>query len=131
MPLSSFLLQTVCPALLPPADAVDFEYYAVLGLSSKEYTAVTAATLMNMNSSKNVVADVRKAYKMRSLQLHPDKIAQKGTGDSTDVQAAALEYEKVQEAVHVLAAGPDPGDALLGKVAEHHQRTAQTRDTVG
>lgn len=101
MPLSSFLLQTICPALLPAADAVDFEYYDVLGLNKNDAT----------NSTKNSIACVRKAYKLKSLQLHPDKIAQKkGNGSGSghgghgeDAAAAAALYERVQEAAAVLS----------------------------
>jgi DnaJ domain len=84
MTLGSFLAQTVGPALLPPADAIDFEYYDILKLNKSRSTSV---------------ADVRKAYKLLSLQLHPDKIAQKGGNR----EEAALLYERVQEAADVLS----------------------------
>jgi DnaJ domain len=84
MTFGSFIAQTVCPALLPPADAVDFEYYDVLKLPKGRSTTAT---------------EVRKAYKQLSLQLHPDKIAQRGGNRE---EAAAL-YERVQEAADVLS----------------------------
>jgi DnaJ domain len=84
----AWLLQSLFPALLPPADgnsnnsndqndnASSYEYYAILGLP--KYSSVEK---------------VRAAYKKLSLRLHPDK--QPGP------VAAAL-YEKVQEANNVL-----------------------------
>ena len=67
MTISSVLLQTLCPALLPPpsassseADAEDDEYYAILGLP--KYASA---------------AEIRAAYKKKSLQLHPDKVQQR------------------------------------------------------
>jgi DnaJ domain len=83
----AWLLQSLFPALLPPADGSNnkddqndngssYEYYATLGLP--KYSSVEK---------------VRTAYKKLSLRLHPDK--QPGP------IAAAL-YEKVQEANNVL-----------------------------
>jgi hypothetical protein len=83
MSVSSFLLMHVFTALLPPPDAVDYEYYDCLGLSS---------------SSRHSLEDIRKAYKKKSLELHPDKIAQRG-GNAV---AAAAQYERVQEASSIL-----------------------------
>jgi DnaJ domain len=84
MTFGSFIAQMVCPALLPPADAVDFEYFDVLRLPKGRSTTVS---------------EVRKAYKQLSLQLHPDKIAQRGGNRE---EAASL-YEQVQEAADVLS----------------------------
>jgi DnaJ domain len=115
MTIASVLLQTICPALLPPADAVDFEYYAVLGLEKPKNILNPWAHLSNNgkghNSDKNeksksksksncpTVTEIRKAYKLVSLQWHPDKVAQRNHGNAT--HAAAL-YERVQEAAAVL-----------------------------
>jgi hypothetical protein len=83
MSVSSFLLMHVFTALLPPADAVEYEYYDCLGLSS---------------SSRHSLEDIRKAYKKKSLELHPDKIAQRGG----NAELAAAQYERVQEASSIL-----------------------------
>jgi DnaJ domain len=114
MTIASVLLQTICPALLPPADAVDFEYYAVLGLEKPKNILNPWAHLPNNgkghSSDKNeksksnsksspTVTEIRKAYKLVSLQWHPDKVAQRKDGNAT--HAAAL-YERVQEAAAVL-----------------------------
>jgi DnaJ domain len=85
----AWLLQSLFPALLPPADGNNnnnnndqndngssYEYYAILGLP--KYSSVEK---------------VRAAYKKLSLRLHPDK--------QSGPVAAAL-YEKVQEANNVL-----------------------------
>ena len=92
MTLSSFLLLTIFPALLPPAKATtaeddDFEYYAVLGfnLNEKDTVDITA---------------IRKAYRKKSLQLHPDKVAQRGEHDATELNKKL--YEQVQEAYNCL-----------------------------
>jgi hypothetical protein len=85
MSVSSFLLMHVFTALLPPADAVDYEYYDCLGLDSANRNRIT-------------LEDIRKAYKKKSLELHPDKIAQRGGNAVT----AAAQYERVQEASSIL-----------------------------
>ena len=82
MSVFAVFLQTVCPALLPPANAEgeENEYYAVLGLPKYSSSA-----------------SVRSAYKKKSLQLHPDKLAQRG--EVVDAKA----YERVQQANAVLS----------------------------
>lgn len=82
MSVSNFLLMHVFTALLPSPDAVDYEYYECLGISK--------------HSS---LEDIRKGYKKKSLELHPDKIAQRG---KVDAATAAAQYERVQEASSVL-----------------------------
>ncbi|KAL7560897.1 hypothetical protein ACA910_008179 [Epithemia clementina (nom. ined.)] len=87
--LGTFLLVHVFTAVLPPkeADNPEKEYYHVLGLPTKRSTSSD---------------DIRKAYRKLSLELHPDKIAQRGSRSKyTAVEAAAL-YERVQEAYTVL-----------------------------
>jgi hypothetical protein len=78
----NFLLVHVFSALLPPVDPEDRDYYDVLGISR--------------NAANE---QVRKAYKVKSLSLHPDKVAQRG---NINKEEAAAEYEKVQEAYGVL-----------------------------
>jgi DnaJ domain len=121
MTISSVLLQTICPALLPPADAVDFEYYAVLGLPKPKKTVLLLRNNNNNNtswatpngsdkknksksksSSSPTVTEIRKAYKLASLQLHPDKVAQRNDGKMNATAEAAVAYERVQEAAAVL-----------------------------
>mmetsp|Transcript_12574 Transcript_12574/g.36618 ORF Transcript_12574/g.36618 Transcript_12574/m.36618 type:complete len:758 (+) Transcript_12574:110-2383(+) len=77
-----FFLVHVFSAVLPPVNPEDRDYYDVLGLQ---------------RSATN--EEIRKAYKKKSLQLHPDKVAQRGTQNKEE---AAAEYEKVQEAYQVL-----------------------------
>ena len=84
--LGTFLLVHVFTAVLPPKDSDDpeDEYYTVLGLGDKK--------------SKSTADEIKKAYRKISLQMHPDKIAQRGG----DPQEAAAKYEKVQQAYSVL-----------------------------
>lgn len=82
--MSSFgtvLLLEIFPALLPPKNSADRDFYAVLDLPK--------------GASE---ADVRKAYKKKSLALHPDKIAQRGASAGFTAEEAAREYQLVQEA---------------------------------
>ena len=79
--LSILFLVHVCPALLPPTDPDDRDYYDILGIPR--------------DSSNEAI---RKAYKKKSLQLHPDKVQQRG-GNQEEARA---EYEQVQEAYGVL-----------------------------
>lgn len=69
-------------ALIPPPSEDDIDYYAVLGVSSK--------------ATKE---EIRKAYKKKSLTLHPDKILQRG-GNPDDFRK---EYQDIQEAHTVLS----------------------------
>lgn len=78
--LSTVLLLNIFPALLPPIDAEDRDFYEVLGISK--------------SASEQAV---RKAYKVKSLSLHPDKIAQRRASAIT-AEEAAKEYQLVQEA---------------------------------
>lgn len=75
---SSFLLLHVFTAVLPPKDPED-DYYAALGVQR--------------NASED---DIKKAYRQKSLALHPDKVAQRGGVVDKE------EYERVQEAYSVL-----------------------------
>ena len=76
------MLANVFSALLPPANAEDQCFYEILGV--------------NRNASNE---EIRKAYKKKSLQLHPDKVAQR---NEANAEQAAADYEKVQEAYSVL-----------------------------
>jgi hypothetical protein len=76
-----FLVQ-LFSALLPPINPEDRDYYNVLDVPR------------DATNEK-----IRKAYKLKSLKLHPDKIAQNGNKNKEE---AAAEYEKVQEAYGVL-----------------------------
>lgn len=72
-------------AFFPPAnDEDDVDYYEVLGVSG--------------NASKE---EIRKAYKKKSLALHPDKIQQRG-GNPSDLEYR-MEFQVVQEAHAVLS----------------------------
>ncbi len=84
-----WLAANIFTALLPPLpdeivsqDEEERDYYEILGLS---------------RSARN--EDIRKAYKLLSLKLHPDKIAQR---KETNAEDAARKYELVQEAYGVL-----------------------------
>ena len=78
-----FFLVHVFSALLPdPSNSEDRDFYEILGLER-------GATL----------EEIRKAYKKKSLSLHPDKVAQRREQNQEE---AAAEYEKVQEAYGVL-----------------------------
>lgn len=79
--VASFFLS----ALLPPRDGAEPSFYEILGLDSSATDE-----------------ELRKAYRKLSLKLHPDKIAQRYGGDVTKKEEAAAEYEKIQEAYHVL-----------------------------
>lgn len=80
-------MANIFTALLPPipddgTSDEDRDYYEILGLT---------------RSATN--DDIRKAYKVLSLKLHPDKIAQR---KETNAEEAARQYELVQEAYGVL-----------------------------
>lgn len=68
-------------SLFPPASEDDIDYYEALGVSRR--------------ASKEAI---RKAYKKKSLALHPDKILQRG-GNPDDYRK---EYQGIQEAHAVL-----------------------------
>jgi hypothetical protein len=80
--IGTFLLAHVFSALLPPVDPNEDDFYGILGLE--------------LNATNE---QIRKAYKIKSLKLHPDKVAQRG---NMGKEEAAAEYEKVQEAYAVL-----------------------------
>lgn len=80
--VGSFVLVHGFSALLPPIPEDEVSYYEIMDLSP--------------SCSQD---DVRKAYKKLSLQLHPDKVAQRGE----DPEKAREEYQKVQEANTVLS----------------------------
>ena len=77
-----FILVHIFSALLPPIDPDESDFYQILGLER-------GAT----------VEEIRKAYKKKSLALHPDKVAQRRQQNQEE---AAAEYERVQEAYGVL-----------------------------
>ena len=78
--LGTVLLLNIFPALLPPVNEEDRDFYEVLGLQK--------------SASEQ---EIRKAYKVKSLSLHPDKIAQRRASAIT-AEEAAREYQLVQEA---------------------------------
>jgi len=78
----TWLLGNVFTALLPPLDKEEEDFFTILGL---ERDATNE--------------QIRKAYKVLSLKLHPDKVAQR---NELNAQDAAARYEKVQEAYGVL-----------------------------
>jgi hypothetical protein len=80
--IGTLFLAHVFSALLPPINPEDRDYYDVLDIPR------------DATNEK-----IRKAYKLKSLKLHPDKIAQNGNQNK---EQAAAEYEKVQEAYGVL-----------------------------
>ncbi len=82
MSLGTRLFVLVAPAVLPASDAEDREFYDLLNLSRQ-------ASL----------EDIKKAYRLKSLALHPDKIAQRR---ETNAEHAKAEYELVQEAYAAL-----------------------------
>ena len=58
-------------------------------------------TLLGITDAADA-GDIRKAYRRKSLALHPDKLAQRGA-DAARTEQAAAELERVQEAHRVLA----------------------------
>lgn len=84
MSLGTRLFVLIAPAVLPPADSEEREFYEILDLPR--------------NASAD---DIKKAYRQKSLALHPDKIAQRRQAHS-EAQNAAAEYELVQEAYAAL-----------------------------
>jgi hypothetical protein len=87
--IGTFLLANVFSALLPPVDPEERDFYEILGVDLKQ----------SSSSSGSQEQDIRKAYKVKSLKLHPDKVAQRGNANKEE---AAAEYELVQEAYSVL-----------------------------
>jgi hypothetical protein len=76
-------------ALLPPIPENETTYYEILEVSPSASTE-----------------DIRRAYKKKSLMLHPDKVAQRrgnGGAAAADPETAKAQYQKVQEAHAVLA----------------------------
>jgi len=78
----TWLIANIFTALLPPLDKEEEDFYAILELPR--------------NATNE---QIRKSYKMLSLRLHPDKVAQRKEENAQD---AAARYEKVQEAYGVL-----------------------------
>lgn len=78
--LGTVILLKIFPALLPPLNEEDRDFYEVLGIPQ--------------GASES---DIRKAYKTKSLALHPDKVAQRRESAIT-AEEAAKEYQLVQEA---------------------------------
>lgn len=92
---TTLLWKHVFTAFLPPLDSEDVDYYAVLSLAPSPAPSTD---------------DIRKAYRKLSLELHPDKIAQRG-GGLDEKEAARIKYEAVQEAY---GACLGDGDNLFG-----------------
>lgn len=104
--IGTFLLAKVFSALLPPVDSKERDFYDILGVPSDATNE-----------------QIRKAYKKQSLKLHPDKVAQRR---DTNVEEAAKEYEKVQEAYGVLV-NPEKRQEynILGKSPTRFRFVAQ------
>lgn len=82
----NWLLLHVFTALLPPPDPNEEDYYQRLGLDRRRRVSAD---------------DIRRAYRSKSLQWHPDKIAQRRS-DITAAEAAA-KFQGIQEAYQVLS----------------------------
>jgi hypothetical protein len=80
--ISSFLWKHVFTAFLPPLNPDDVDYYTILSLDASPAPSTD---------------DIRKAYRKLSLELHPDKIAQRAGGPE-EREAARIKYEAVQQA---------------------------------
>lgn len=79
--IGTWLLANIFTALLPALED-DEDFYDILGVPR--------------NATNE---QIRKAYKVQSLKLHPDKVAQR---KETNAEEAAARYEQVQEAYGVL-----------------------------
>jgi len=112
MSFLNFLLVNVFTALLPPMDPEEQDYYECLGLPKRggngDRRKPLPPRMMTMLPRRLVVLrtphasldDIRKAYKQKSLELHPDKVAQRR---HLPPEQAAAEYERVQEAYACLS----------------------------
>ncbi len=68
------------------------------GLIVDRETRTTLYEVMDVNP-KATEDEIRSAYKRRAVQLHPDKVRQRG-GDVTS--AAVAEFQRLKEAYDVL-----------------------------
>jgi DnaJ domain len=96
---TTFLLVNVFTAFLPRREPDEGDYYEFLGLATAaadddDAAAMTLPWMERRAKASVTPEDIRKAYKQKSLQLHPDKVAQRGE----DAASAARQYERVQEA---------------------------------
>lgn len=99
--VGTFFLVHGFSALLPPIPENETTYYEILEVSPSATTE-----------------DIRRAYKQKSLMLHPDKVAQRGG----DKETAKIEYQRVQEAHGVLADERKRQTYdMLGKSPSRHQ----------
>jgi len=123
----NFFLLHVFTALLPPKNGdggddngehVDRrDYYDILGLGANGNNNNNKKKKRKPWKTKRSIAfqEIRKAYKAKSLRLHPDKVAQRrgrrngDDGETTEMNEEEMkaEYEKVQEAYACLS---DPGN---------------------
>ena len=71
-----------CKSFFGSSDDDFDEYYRRLGLSSRDVTP----------------DEIKKAYKKKSLQMHPDKLAQRGKVATAEDQA---EFTRMKEAYEV------------------------------
>ena len=89
MSLGTRLFVLICPALLPTDDPDEPDYHTTLGLGNKK------------NASLD---EIRRAYRAKSLDLHPDRLAyRRETNNKSHTEQAAEEYKRVQEAYAVLS----------------------------
>jgi len=101
-----YFLRCCCKAFLPhPEEGEDNEdakdYYELLGVGRKAS-----------------VEELRRAYKKRSLEFHPDKIAQRRGNGNFDEEASRRKFQRIKEAYEVLIA-PKKRDMydIMGKEA--------------
>lgn len=105
MSFLNFLLLNVFTALLPPVDPDEPDYYECLGLPKRGggNGGTNRGRLVPrpfVRTPHVALDDIRKAYKQKSLELHPDKVAQRR---HIPPEQAAAEYERVQEAYACLS----------------------------
>jgi hypothetical protein len=85
------LLAFIFAAFLPPKNAdkdEDEDYYKILGLEDKK-----SCTQL----------EIRKAYRKKSLQYHPDKVAQFARSKSKSTEEIQADFVKIKEAYELLS----------------------------
>ncbi len=107
--LQLHLVRFLFSAFLPPTDEVvsNEDYYVLLGVNRKCKPD-----------------DIRKAYKKKSLQYHPDKVAQFATAHNKTQEEIQTEFVKIKEAYETLSdpkkrnaydvLGPEGGRMISG-----------------